>query len=404
MPRRRRTSAALRPVLWSVGLTVATLTATAVYGPAASAAAPTPPIPDGPVDLGAVQAGGSSKIVDLTKLQRRLYVSPQGSDGGSGTKEAPFRTIQQAASVASPGTLVSVAPGRYAGSIETGSSGTASERIVYMSAEKWGAKLVGDGDLEAAWINAGDYVDIVDFDITGSNEDAILEEGSNVRVIGNRLHDMKSVGAGTWSPGYALKNVDFIGNVVHDNGHHGLYPAHSGGKVLNNIVYGNADYGIHCWHNCNKQTVSNNLVFENRAGGIIIGQGDSPNYGDVPADDCVVSNNIAVNNAETGIQEYGATGSGNRFLNNSVHGNGGQGIDLKSGTEEGTITADPQLLDIENGDFRVSPSSPIIGKGTELGAPSVDILGKPRPKDGGIDLGVFELSPNGPLGRLQRRL
>jgi hypothetical protein len=52
--------------------------------------------------------------------------------------------------------------------------------------------------------------------------------------------------------------VDFNGNVVHNNGHHGLYPAHPGRKVINNIVFDNADNGIHCRHNRNQQVISNN--------------------------------------------------------------------------------------------------------------------------------------------------
>ena len=38
--------------------------------------------------------------------------------------------------------------------------------------------------------------------------------------------------------------------------------------------------------------ITNNLVFDNGEGGILIGQGDGPNNGDVAADDMVVANNI----------------------------------------------------------------------------------------------------------------
>ena len=62
--------------------------------------------------------------------------------------------------------------------------------------------------------------------------------------------------------------------------------------------------------------VSNNVLFDNAEGGIVVGQGDGPNNGSVAADHFVVSNNIAVDNGKEGIKESGTTGSHNRFLNN----------------------------------------------------------------------------------------
>ena len=106
---------------------------------------------------------------------------------------------------------------------------------------------------------------------------------------------------------------------------YGIYVSHPGATVANN-VYGNAGYGIHCWHNCNHLVVSHNLVFDNGEGGILIGQGDDPNNGQVAADNFVVSDNIAVSNGKHGIAESGATGPNNRYLHNIVSGNAEKGL------------------------------------------------------------------------------
>ncbi len=176
---------------------------------------------------------------------------------------------------------------------------------------------------------------------------------------------------------------------------HGIYVSHTGGTVANNVAHGNAGYGIHCWHNCNRLKIVNNLGFYNKTGGIVVGQGDSPNNGSVDADNFVVANNIVVFNG-VGIAEEGATGKNNKYINNNVFGNREAGMDLNSGKEIGTIHADPKFIDFEldgTGDYRLQPSSPAIDAGTTTGAPGLDIAGNRRPQGGAIDVGAYELLP-----------
>jgi len=163
--------------------------------------------------------------------------------------------------------------------------------------------------------------------------------------------------------------------------------------VANNITYENSGYGIHCWHNCNDLAVSNNLVFNNSEGGIVIGQGDEPNDGDVDADNFVVSNNIVVDNGKEGIKESGATGRNNRYLNNLVWDNGKAGVALKTGSEEGTIATDPQFVNYRSdgsGDYRLRDSSPAIDAGTDVGALATTVDDIARPRGGGFDIGAYE--------------
>jgi hypothetical protein len=237
----------------------------------------------------------------------------------------------------------------------------------------------------------------VGFRFTGDAVDGLINEGSFVRIVGNQVAGFDGNCISTSRTGYTLHDIDVISNVVAGCGRsaldHGIYLSHPGGTVANNISYGNAGFGIHCWHNCNHLVVSNNLVFDNSEGGILIGQGDSPNEGEVEADSFVVSNNIAVGNGNYGIEESGATGPNNRYLNNNVFDNEAGGMDLQTGLETGTIDTRPEFVDFQpdgTGDYRLLPTSPIIDAGTPEGALDMDILGTPRPRGDGVDIGVYE--------------
>jgi Right handed beta helix region len=335
---------------------------------------------------------------DVSLHGRVLVVSPDGDDRGPGTRAAPFHTIARAAEAAGPGTTVVIAPGTYVGSFRTTASGTASAPITYVAQARWGARLVGEGAADAVWRNDGDHVEIRGFEISGTSTDGLVSGGSYVRIAENKVSGFPNGNCiTTANSGYTLHDIDVIANVVHGCGgsslDHGIYVSHPGGTVANNISSGNAGYGIHCWHNCNHLTISNNLVFDNSEGGILIGQGDKPNNGTVPADNFVVTNNIAVRNGEYGIEESGATGPNNRYVHNIVSGNAEWGLDLATGAESGTISRDPLFVNFRpdgTGDYRLQAASPGVDAGTPDGAPATDIEGTPRPRGPGIDIGPYE--------------
>ena len=335
--------------------------------------------------------------IALARPTTRLFVSPRGDDGNPGTESAPVRSINRAAAMARPGTQVVVADGTYTGSVKTDASGTASARIAFVAATRGAVKVVGDTSEDHAWTNSGDYVDIVGFDVSGPNGDGLTTSGSYARIVDNRVHGFAGNCISTANNGYDLHDIDVIGNRAYGCGRnaldHGIYVSHPGGVVANNIAFGNAGYGIHCWHNCNKLRISNNVVFENSEGGIVVGQGDGPNNGSVAADHFVVSNNIAVDNGKEGIKESGTTGPDNRFLNNNLWRNGDDDVNLNTGSASGTRVEDPGFVDFRTdgtGNYRLRPGSPGIGAGVSDGAPTTDIDGTARPSSGKVDVGAYE--------------
>ncbi|OON63353.1 hypothetical protein B0920_08160 [Massilia sp. KIM] len=360
--------------------------------------------------------GGGEQLVVPELVRTHLYVAPNGSDSNPGTRAEPFRTLGRAAQVVSPGTTVHVAPGSYSGGLRTATNGTAEARIVFQSTERWGAKLVPplDARQSAAWDNRGNYVDIIGFEIDGSQYQSgmkwlsgIYNGGSHNRIVDNRIHHVGTDvpceakgGAGIGIDSYYKGNdAEVVGNHVHDIGPagcrymHGIYVSTTA-SVRNNVIYRIAGAGIHMWHDASHVTVRGNTIAGSGTG-IVVGAGDFY-HRKKPNDDTHVSNNIVVDNVH-GILEQGDTGENISFRNNLVHGNTKADWKLAPGRQHtGTVSAAPLFVDyapVGTPDFRLSPGSPAIGQGlaAEPGArasgaaPALGGLGK-------VDIGALPYS------------
>jgi nitrous oxidase accessory protein NosD len=104
-----------------------------------------------------------------------LHVSLDGSAHGPGTKEHPFRSIQDALEDAEPGDTIRVAPGDY------------RERIVTVRSGKPGApiSLVGSPGTRISGAGSGRQIEILDDYVTL----VWVEGASHVRIEHNRLED-----------------------------------------------------------------------------------------------------------------------------------------------------------------------------------------------------------------------
>ena len=71
------------------------------------------------------------------------YVNNSAPKNGNGTKEMPFKFINDAAKIAKAGDEVLVAPGIYHEYVDPVNGGTENARIVYKSEKPLGAKITG---------------------------------------------------------------------------------------------------------------------------------------------------------------------------------------------------------------------------------------------------------------------
>src|SRR6266851_6518619 len=346
---------------------------------------------------------------------RNYYLSPNGSDRNAGSVKRPWATIEYAAMWLLPGDTVHVRPGVYRGRIATAASGVPDARITYISEQRWEAHIVGDVVDRSAWDNRGNYVDIVDFDVSGVGRTGLYNEGSHVRFIANHVHDIAGPtsalcdngGAGIFHGNYSGSDNDTIGNRVHDIGWtnasqcatsgsqvHGIYHANLGGHILNNLVYHNRAYGIHLWHAASDVVISGNTVFNNGSSGLVVGAGDKPKGN--RADSCIVSNNILAYNSRYGFVESGNTGTHNRYLKNLTYENKLGSSQLQNGNAApDTIDLDPKFVNYtgdSNGDYHLRVGSPALHSGTTEAAPIDDIEGGARAAASGIDIGAYQSS------------
>jgi hypothetical protein len=277
----------------------------------------------------------------------QLYVAPGGSDANPGTQSAPLATITKASTLVRPGGTVFVAPGLYNEAVVTAASGTATQRIQYVSQVNHGAiiwPLIANGSSTGylVWKNTGDYSDITGFQIAGKRCDGIGLAGSYQGAYDNEVYNSadgcKEIGAGSGinSENYSAGHNTIRSNYVHDVGRgntdcgpgrnnviHGIYISNVYDDVEYNRVDHSCAYNIHLWHAASHATISHNTSVRAGDSGILVGSGNNPcsTPPGCPGNDyTVVSYNIVAENTRAGIYEYcdtgGTCGSHNTYVSN----------------------------------------------------------------------------------------
>jgi len=365
--------------------------------------------------------GGQEDLVIPQLVRTELYVAPSGSDSNPGTREEPFRTLARAAQAATPGTTVHVAPGIYFGGVRTTTHGTAEARIVFESTERGAARVVPplDSRQPSAWDNRANYLDIIGFEIDGTQYQSgikwlsgIYNAGSHNGIHHNHVHHIGTDvpceprgGAGIGVDGYYKGNdADVAGNHVHDIGPpdcrtmHGIYIGTTA-SVRDNIIYRASGSGIHLWHDASHVTIRGNTVAASGIG-IFVGSGDFY-HGKGPNDHTHTVNNIVFDNIQ-GIVEQGATGPNLSYRHNLVYQNAEGDWKLSPGRQHtGTISAPPLFADYHRSqpvpDFRLRPGSPAIGKGLPPSATDAVAMQPIRQPD----IGAVPHDGPGPAGLTQ---
>src|SRR6266446_10044677 len=340
------------------------------------------------------------------------YVAPSGSDANPCTAAAPCYTMARVSQVMSPGDNAHFAAGNYTWSYsgnKVAKSGTAAAPISYVSDTKWGAKVYGT-DCAPIW-NDGDYVQIINFDVTGNCSEGITTNGNYSKVIGNRVHDLPGTGGYAGILGdccsYSKTGIQIIGNVVDNIGPlggsntiHGIYSGGPNSVIMNNIVTRASAACIHLYHGTTREIVANNVMANCGRYGIVI----SADAAITTDDYTTVDNNIVVNVPGRGIYEYPSTGCHNVYNNNIVY-NNAPNFDLICGTQAGTLTltsAQFNALFVNytgdmTGDYHLQSGAVAIDAGTLSCAagitscvPLLDWDGVARPVGRADDIGAYE--------------
>jgi hypothetical protein len=249
-----------------------------------------------------------------------LYVSSSGSDANPGTEQKPFRTLQHAADVATPGTTVDVRGGTYCQQLAVHVSGNAVQGYITFRSNT-GEKAVLDGSCLTQEVGPSamvalhnvSYVRIQSLEIRNNKTAERLRvpfgirvygSGSHIEILNNDVHNIEQTypgreesGHGANGFGIAVYGTDAktpISNLVIDgNNVHHLQTGSSESLTLNG--------------NVTNFRVTRNTVHDNNNIGIdIIGfERTAPNPAVDRARDGVVSGNLVYNITSRGNPAYG---------------------------------------------------------------------------------------------------
>ncbi len=262
-----------------------------------------------------------------------FYIASNGNDNNLGTQAAPFRQISRGLASLQAGDTLLVGDGSYLGFTAERLRGTSAAPITIKAL---GAAAVitvttdRPDNRDTIFICDCEHLVVDGLRASGANRAALrIQDGHHITVRRCVFIDNQRWGILTGqSDDLLIEENECAGSLIE----HGIYVANSGDRpiVRRNVVYSNARSGIQLNADVNtppgdgiisNAVVEDNLIYNNGGGsGIAAGGGAAINLDGVQ--DSLIRNNLLYNNRASGIIMYqidGAEGPrGNRVIHNTV--------------------------------------------------------------------------------------
>ncbi len=304
-------------------------------------------------------------VTDVGQLEATLLVPSQHA------------TIADAIAAASPGDVISLAPGTYTEDvllfgglwlIGAGPDHTVIEGTVHVAAGEAGLASVsitgpGAGNTEACGVftseNAAVYLSSTY--VSGWYGGVCLNPGADAQW--------------DWSTLQA--------NAIFANGF-GVLQMSGRADLLNNLVVYNVRSGVFVYDEADRAHVINNTIAGNGPGGEAEDRDAAVSLGSGAGQSVVRNNAITHNQAGVHCAGFSAEIDHNGYWANDADFAGDAEADPTD------VFADPEYADLDGGDFSLAGASPFIDAGSSDGAPVVDWANQPRPVGAGHDIGGDE--------------
>ena len=303
------------------------------------------------------------------------FASTSGSNSNPGTAAAPYRTVQYLVGRLGPGDVGCLIEGTFSENVSFSVGGQPSAPVTLTSAPGGRATIRG---LLAISNSANDVV-ISNLVLNGRNTSATPSpqvNGDRVVFRGNEVTNEHSaicfaLGGTFEQYGRAIDTV-IDGNRIHDCGRlpatnhdHGIYlDGTRNARLTNNVIYDNADYGIHLYPDADGSYIAHNIVDGNGEGLIFAGEAGGGEYAtDYASDGNTVEWNIFTNSTiRANVESWwgGPVGTGNVLRSNCVWNGKGGNIDSSEGgfTASANLVVNPVYVDRAAKNFALASGSP----------------------------------------------
>jgi hypothetical protein len=357
------------------------------------------------------------------------YVATTGNDANPGTLSTPFRTIQKAADIITPGDTVVVKDGVYTDTnkddivVYVRRGGNSTAWVTFRAENPLAAIVDGQNNTAAkGWHISAPYIHIEGFEVRNSFRHGFMIYADNVNLIKNHIHH---IGRYCTDSAYGIdgvflsmnSNIKIEKNILHNigrheagengcspstpyyqNNDHGIYIASSEYiEVSNNVFYDiNRGWPIHIYDGSSSKGSSNLKIFNNtfafanpyRDGHIYLARPSVFNT--------VIQNNIFYQPRNTAIIiKDSLLSDSNRLIdvtisNNITYGGPISLVTSSNVTFSNNLTIDPKFINTSAKDFHLQAISPAIDAGIAVSEVTTDFDGISRPKLVTYDIGAYE--------------
>jgi parallel beta-helix repeat protein len=330
----------------------------------------------------------SAPVVRLPPVSCTRYAATTGTDAGKGTPRRPFRSVQALVDSLRPGQTGCLLAGTYTEDVSIRRGGTRGRPVTLAGAP--GGLAVVRGTFWVA--NGADYVTVRNLALDGASASGAPSPQVNgdhatfYRVDVTNGHTGICFMIGGAAETYGVPRATTIARSrIHDCGRlppghldHGIYLAHSiGATIVDNLVYDNADWGLHLFPDAQGSNIQYNVFDGNGDGAILAGTADMASSGNTIARN-IFSNSVDGADAGKPGNNYGynltsfwgeRVGTGNVVEDNCFWNGAGGNVNSAGGgfVLSGNRVANPRYVARAAKNFRLLRTSPCTGDGPRSG-------------------------------------